>query len=111
MTADLLAAHRALVEAALAARDLMDGPVPRRLVRLRDAIDAYRALDPDGSELARLAAIGAAVERLPAEWKLVRDSYEPHYTAVAYSESSMAADRSGIGPTLHAAVAAALGEP
>jgi len=111
-TEGLLAAHKALIKVALAradgerrglyGRDGLNTP-------LTEAADAYRRIDPTGSTLARQAAIGAAVERLIdyAPDLVARMVYEQREWHVQYIHYQDVTD--GRGPTLLAAIDAALG--
>jgi len=111
MTEHIAAAQR-LIHAALARADIERRGLYGREYHntpLTEAADAYRALDPTGSELARLAEIGAVVERLEQHrwWKAERDAEDG--VCVYIREPSGWLD--GCGITLPAAIAAALQEP
>jgi hypothetical protein len=75
------------------------------------AVDEYehvRAIDPTGSDLARLAEVGQAVERLldKRDWFIEPRRLDDGTVGVRVMVNNSA----GRGPTLPAAIAAALGE-
>lgn len=102
---DILPAHKALIEAALAeALHAHNKGTYSEQANLNAARNILAT--PDGSTLARWAAIGEAVERLPDYWLVSRYDGQWHI-----HNGVVGAECKGHSDTLPAAISAALGEP